>query len=232
MTFYVKRESSSFNESIKHSDEELQHHGVLGQKWGIRRYQNYDGTLTDAGKEHLSNNDSKQRKKKIITGVAIGLGVAAVAAGAMYLKNKTGLKLSDLRDIKNVKLDNAFKENLGKALNRGLSDMQEGMDRRTENRKFVSSYREDMGAIRKFADSLSGGDYGLTAEQSSRRDRQKRILSSAIGEVRNGIRSKGRDIFDMGFSDKELHSMHNDGMIDNAIWDTYYVPSFLQKKVI
>lgn len=32
---------------------ELQHHGILGQRWGVRRYQNYDGTLTDAGKSHL-----------------------------------------------------------------------------------------------------------------------------------------------------------------------------------
>lgn len=28
----------------------LAHHGVKGQKWGVRRYQNADGTLTDAGK--------------------------------------------------------------------------------------------------------------------------------------------------------------------------------------
>lgn len=30
----------------------LCHHGVKGQKWGVRRYQNYDGSLTAAGKRH------------------------------------------------------------------------------------------------------------------------------------------------------------------------------------
>ena len=31
-------------------DSELYHHGIKGQKWGIRRFQNEDGSLTDAGK--------------------------------------------------------------------------------------------------------------------------------------------------------------------------------------
>lgn len=35
----------------------LCHHGVKGQKWGIRRYQNPDGTLTEAGKKHYRDND-------------------------------------------------------------------------------------------------------------------------------------------------------------------------------
>lgn len=30
---------------------ELKHHGILGQKWGVRRYQNKDGTKTNEGKE-------------------------------------------------------------------------------------------------------------------------------------------------------------------------------------
>lgn len=41
----------------------LMHHGILGQKWGVRRYQNEDGSYTSAGKARRSNNSTKQLSK-------------------------------------------------------------------------------------------------------------------------------------------------------------------------
>lgn len=41
----------------------LVHHGILGQRWGIRRYQNADGTLTAAGKKRYLNEDGSLNKK-------------------------------------------------------------------------------------------------------------------------------------------------------------------------
>ena len=43
---------------IVKGDEYLSHHGILGQKWGIRRYQNEDGSLTSAGKTRYRRDHS------------------------------------------------------------------------------------------------------------------------------------------------------------------------------
>lgn len=36
---------------------ELYHHGIKGQRWGVRRFQNKDGTLTNMGRNRRTMND-------------------------------------------------------------------------------------------------------------------------------------------------------------------------------
>ena len=89
-------------------ENELYHHGILGMKWGVRRYQNKDGTLTSKGKKHVKaqsksvkdmsddelrkkvnrlqmekqysdlNNDSTSKGKKWIKRILIGSAGAAI----------------------------------------------------------------------------------------------------------------------------------------------------------
>lgn len=45
------------------NNELMYHHGIKGMKWGIRRYQNKDGTLTAAGRRRRSSSDADSKER-------------------------------------------------------------------------------------------------------------------------------------------------------------------------
>jgi len=47
----------------KPDPDEIKHFGILGMKWGIRRYQNKDGSLTPEGKKRYLNDDGSPNEK-------------------------------------------------------------------------------------------------------------------------------------------------------------------------
>lgn len=92
---------------------ELTHYGIKGQKWGVRRYQKKDGTLTSSGKKRYSSNVGEKVKKAVKKKVEksreqavkrreavekstdlFGVRGVAAATSASYAVRKAGRKLA------------------------------------------------------------------------------------------------------------------------------------------
>lgn len=66
----------------------LIHHGVKGQKWGVRRYQNEDGSLTTAGKQRQEKEESETKGKSIAKKIGIATAVGASVLATGYALNR------------------------------------------------------------------------------------------------------------------------------------------------
>lgn len=66
----------------------LAHHGILGMKWGVRKYQNPDGSLTEVGKKRYTDSksmyrgESKKTAKNAVKTASIGAASGLVANAA------------------------------------------------------------------------------------------------------------------------------------------------------
>ena len=117
---------------------ELYHHGIKGQKWGVRRYQNEDGTLTDEGKERYGAEDkSDKMSEKNYKSTMDVLNAAKTISNetANLAVPKKGSKIVNKKNYKNMS-----DEELRKKVNRLQLERQYGD--LTGDNKYVMTGRE------------------------------------------------------------------------------------------
>lgn len=99
----------------------IAHHGILGQKWGIRRFQNSDGSYTEEGKRRRREDSgyvkigNKQISKSTIKKVAVGAAaLGTVAAATVYVKNHPEVIAKVVAKAASINVSSIAKETIRK----------------------------------------------------------------------------------------------------------------------
>ena len=155
----------------------LSHHGILGQKWGVRRYQNYDGTLTDAGRDrnynrkNMKNADTKYLDKwgtdkdhniLYISGKS-GSG-KSTAALAMSDSNTDVIHLDSYFELKNKSEAN---KNKNERFNNFLKNNDFDANSLNDGKLFKNNIKEYFKKVDKFTELSE--EFGKTEFDSSRK---------------------------------------------------------------
>lgn len=189
--YFVEMENSSF----------LEHHGILGQKWGIRRFQNYDGTLKTAGKKRRSEDRVKKRAER----KAARAEKKEAKAQAKAEKAKADLEAAKKRAIANADLNEIMKlrgsmttDELKEASARALAIGQVNKNMPKEKSK-IDKVIDTLGTGKKAIDAIADAHQSLQSLRKEFGLDVKSILNdSGDGQMTIGdwMNNKDPDIFD------------------------------------
>ena len=187
-------------------NNELYHHGIKGQKWGIRRFQNKDGSLTKAGLKRYSDSASSAAS-------AVG---KAIAKGGKKVAEKISKKHAQRKEEKRIenlmskpirklteeerieRMDRKMKEKELLALEKNVSDLKSGA--MSKGRKFI----EDMVTKVAIPSVLDAGQKQFTS-----------FLNKKLGDAL-GLGDKDTTLVkDLLSGDKQLSDL-TDGQINKV----------------
>lgn len=143
----------------------LRHWGIKGMKWGVRRYQNKDGTLTDAGKKRYDrdireNNAKKKDNRIVIDGPDADRWVKEDIRRAKNLADDGSRTVNELSKINNaskkknrtrMNLDHMTDKEMRDKINRELLERQYNdvfnPERTSKGREYVNKVLETAGTV-------------------------------------------------------------------------------------
>lgn len=157
---------------------ELYHHGILGMRWGVRRYQNKDGSLTKAGRERYSDGDgqAKQDLKAADKARRVELKQQKNAEKAKQYQDKADATKKVINDLETNGINSkSFKDRYGVAAdNETLFMLTHGYSRKQAVNQNIREYKNKAELYEKAAKDKAAGK--LT-------DTQKMIIGGACVAV-------------------------------------------------
>lgn len=122
------------------NSNELMHHGIHGMRWGVRRYQNKDGSLTAAGRKRIDKLDSEYQKL-------------------------TGKKLSKSSESNTVKKTSAKPKKISEMTN---EEIQEKINRIRLERTLESLTPKEISSGEKFAKFIGDSTVKIAKERGTK----------------------------------------------------------------
>lgn len=181
-------------------DDVLIHHGILGMKWGVRRYQNKDGSLTSAGKKRYSDNDNiKEVPQK----------------NTEEPKKKSVKDMSDeelRREVNRMQLEQNYLRMTGQNIEKGKSVAEIALEKMKDS--FVSTVAQKSGQI--LAERLVNSMLGVKDNKDNKDNSSKNNNSNKndIKEVKDSltkeINSLKKDIKKETKSNDNSHKKSNE----------------------
>lgn len=156
-----------------YKSNELYHYGKKGMKWGVRRYQNKDGTLTAAGKKRYDrdvreNNAKKKDNRAKIDGPDPDRWVKEDMSRSKKVLDETGKTLNEIDNVRSTAAKNkAKKVDLSSMSDQELRDR---INRANLERQYSNLIAEDQVTIsrgRQIADNVIQYGGGALAIGSS-----------------------------------------------------------------